>query len=639
MAMAERTSAELGPLTVGGFAAAIAAIYSLLPLASGMAVELSVVDVLASAVFWGALGAAAGVAARKLFATRQMLGWATVAAGWALVEAGFMGIVVLKPTRWPPLVYSALGIGVPTLIACLVALWSLRRAAQDRPIRGVHPALVIVASWALLAGLLLWLPRWLRAFLDGEGIGWVLWGAFDFLWIALAAVAVVLAGAAVMIRHRRRVVVAAIAGGLALLQLLPVALRGGSAPETAGTGPNLVWIMIDSARADHVSAYGYPRATTPNLDRLAAEGTLVRSHVAAGVRTENTYAKMLPLAPAFDRYAPAEPVPLSSARDLLPASALAEQTGIVSTLRAQGYETALYHVYHDLLEDRGMQPWLQSFDQVRRTRMSGDASVGAYFVRMVLGERLDGVPRMDRWAAFRRRYLAEQITTDVDEFLAARERGRPLFLIVHLAGSHDPYYRFARSPQLSGAKSPRVAKYDDALRSADDQVSLLAASIKARLPNTQLFVFADHGSALPGEPRLPEYMTVPLVVVPPLAAPPTAVTSSQDIVATTLALARAEAPRCDGKLARDLRCPAKADEVRVVDHTGHGLLMLAATIDGNLIGLEVGKTAVMTGGVGSAPDACATFARAMLGRLEVSPLETRAGLDARLQRALGSCKR
>lgn len=35
---------------------------------------------------------------------------------------------------------------------------------------------------------------------------------------------------------------------------------------------NLVLITVDTLRADHVSAYGYERATTPHIDRLAGEG-------------------------------------------------------------------------------------------------------------------------------------------------------------------------------------------------------------------------------------------------------------------------------------------------------------------------------------------------------------------------------
>jgi arylsulfatase A-like enzyme len=38
------------------------------------------------------------------------------------------------------------------------------------------------------------------------------------------------------------------------------------------TRPNLLLLVIDSARADHFSCYGYDRPTTPNIDRLAEEG-------------------------------------------------------------------------------------------------------------------------------------------------------------------------------------------------------------------------------------------------------------------------------------------------------------------------------------------------------------------------------
>lgn len=43
---------------------------------------------------------------------------------------------------------------------------------------------------------------------------------------------------------------------------------------------NLLFISIDTLRADHVRAYGYERSTSPNLDRLAREGALFETMVA-----------------------------------------------------------------------------------------------------------------------------------------------------------------------------------------------------------------------------------------------------------------------------------------------------------------------------------------------------------------------
>ena len=42
----------------------------------------------------------------------------------------------------------------------------------------------------------------------------------------------------------------------------------GRAPER----PNVLVVVIDTLRADHLSCAGYERETTPNLDRFAGEG-------------------------------------------------------------------------------------------------------------------------------------------------------------------------------------------------------------------------------------------------------------------------------------------------------------------------------------------------------------------------------
>jgi arylsulfatase A-like enzyme len=57
--------------------------------------------------------------------------------------------------------------------------------------------------------------------------------------------------------------------------------------------PNIVFVSIDSLRADHLSCYGAPRLTSPNLDRLAAEGTRVATVVAESSWTLPTHATLL----------------------------------------------------------------------------------------------------------------------------------------------------------------------------------------------------------------------------------------------------------------------------------------------------------------------------------------------------------
>ena len=49
----------------------------------------------------------------------------------------------------------------------------------------------------------------------------------------------------------------------------------GCVPGAAEPGAVII-VAIDTLRADHLGAYGYPRPTSPNLDRLAPRGRRLR---------------------------------------------------------------------------------------------------------------------------------------------------------------------------------------------------------------------------------------------------------------------------------------------------------------------------------------------------------------------------
>ena len=49
---------------------------------------------------------------------------------------------------------------------------------------------------------------------------------------------------------------------------------------TVSSKPSIIWIMCDSLRADHLGCYGYPRNTSPNIDRFAKDGTLFNRAIA-----------------------------------------------------------------------------------------------------------------------------------------------------------------------------------------------------------------------------------------------------------------------------------------------------------------------------------------------------------------------
>ena len=86
---------------------------------------------------------------------------------------------------------------------------------------------------------------------------------------------------------RRRGFLKALAGGLAaapiarraLAAQLPANLAKAKAPK------NLVFIVADTFRADHLGCYGSQTVRTPSLDRLAAQGTLFAHAYADGLPT------------------------------------------------------------------------------------------------------------------------------------------------------------------------------------------------------------------------------------------------------------------------------------------------------------------------------------------------------------------
>ena len=57
--------------------------------------------------------------------------------------------------------------------------------------------------------------------------------------------------------------------------------------------PDIILISIDCLRADHLSAYGYARKTSPHLDAFAQEATLFETTIAASSYTLPTHAAML----------------------------------------------------------------------------------------------------------------------------------------------------------------------------------------------------------------------------------------------------------------------------------------------------------------------------------------------------------
>ena len=94
---------------------------------------------------------------------------------------------------------------------------------------------------------------------------------------------------------------------------------------------NVILFGVDSLWADHMSCYGYPRLTTPHLDRFAAESVLFERNYSPHIPTTSAYATMLTGMDCFGH----ETVALRHKGGLTPrVKTLAE------ILKEQGYNTS-----------------------------------------------------------------------------------------------------------------------------------------------------------------------------------------------------------------------------------------------------------------------------------------------------------
>jgi arylsulfatase A-like enzyme len=163
--------------------------------------------------------------------------------------------------------------------------------------------------------------------------------------------------------------------------------------------PNVLFILVDTLRYDHLTPYGYPRETSPNIQRLLAERGLV---------VEEAYSQAPWTLPSV----------VSFLTGRLPGELLGEDVRtygipagvqtLAEALAVQGYETGGFFANKALHAGNG-------FDRGFRTFYSPPAE-------MEMGNRPD----------------AAELNARVLPWLSAH-RNKPFFLYVHYIDPHDPY--------------------------------------------------------------------------------------------------------------------------------------------------------------------------------------------------------
>jgi len=88
------------------------------------------------------------------------------------------------------------------------------------------------------------------------------------------------------------VILSVLAIGSTLRPVSPAVLAAEQEMTAPSNSPNILFVVLDTVRADHLGAYGYHRATSPNFDALAAEGVLFEKAFSAAPWTLPSHASM-----------------------------------------------------------------------------------------------------------------------------------------------------------------------------------------------------------------------------------------------------------------------------------------------------------------------------------------------------------
>ncbi len=240
--------------------------------------------------------------------------------------------------------------------------------------------------------------------------------------------------------------------------------------------PNVLFITLDTVRADHLGAYGYAKGATPSLDRLAREGVRFADATTQSPLTGPAHAALL-----TGQY-PARYGVRDNASTPLPG----DVTTAAELFKARGYRTVAFVSAFILDAQYGFAQGFDTFD--------------AAFSKFSVADKLKA-----------RRGGAE--VTDAALKWLATKSDRPFFAWVHLYDAHAPY----DAPAAYRARF-RTAPYDAAVSFVDSSVGRLVAALELNgtLDRTIVCVVADHGEALGdhGEAEHGMFLYEPVLHVP-----------------------------------------------------------------------------------------------------------------------------
>jgi arylsulfatase A-like enzyme len=256
-------------------------------------------------------------------------------------------------------------------------------------------------------------------------------------------------------------------------------------PTAPAGSPNVLVIVLDALRADHVSAYGYPRSPTPDIDRLAAEGALFENAIATASWSLPSHASLVTGRYPFEHGAEnIRATPWFGSPD----PAFSGYTTLGQALEHRGYRTGAFSAnLRYFTANSGFQTAFLHFDDYFDT--SEDSIVRTLFGREFL--RISG-----RFSSLLRK-RADVVNRDLLRWID-RDHQRPFFAFLNYFDVHAPYGGPRKYPKPPWRLKTTADSYDAGLKYDNDYIAALMTELERRgmARNTLVVVTSDHGEAL-----------------------------------------------------------------------------------------------------------------------------------------------
>ena len=304
------------------------------------------------------------------------------------------------------------------------------------------------------------------------------------------------------------------------LILLFLLLGCGTGRAETLAGYNVLLISLDTLRADHLSCYGYKRATSPRIDEVAKEGVLFENVVAASNWTIPSHMSLLTsLYPSAHRVEN-------------PNRCLGESVPtLAQVLEKQGYTTAGFVTGPNLNHRLGFHHGFQLYDDFTATMMC-ESNLFEDHPANITG--IDDVP-------------TDHVITNLATLWLKQHGQEKFFLFLHYWDCHNDYippppYDRQFDPGYQGKENGRmvverwkdieariapadlahlIALYDGEIAHTDDHVGQVLQLLQEMgLAEKTLLVivsdhgegFLEHGRILHGNTLFEELIHVPLIL-------------------------------------------------------------------------------------------------------------------------------